>query len=103
MRRGLLGSSGTSVSRRSDASSRAASSSPTGIAFRVLATKRESLRAQTKAGHAIRYNLLQRVEETHVCCFPRYFLRCLSCDVPLRRVLASFRQSRMSSPSIIQS
>jgi len=58
MRRGLLGSSGTSVSRRSDASGRAASSSPTGIAFRVLSTERESFRAQTKAGHTVRYNLL---------------------------------------------
>lgn len=69
MRCGLLCSSGTSVSCRSDASSRAASSSPTGIAFRVFATERESFWAQTKAGHTVRYNLLQGVEKTHFCSF----------------------------------
>lgn len=69
MRRGLLGSGGTSVGRRSDASRRTASSGPAGIAFRVLATEREPLRAQAKTGHTVRHNLLQGVEETH---FYRY-------------------------------
>lgn len=96
MRCGLLGSCSTSVSRRSDTSGRATSSSPTGIAFRVLATERESFRAQTKAGHTVRYNLLQGVEKTHFCSFLcMTFVSVVFC-VGWRR---SFRQ--MSSSSII--
>lgn len=71
MWRGLLGSGSTSVGRRGDTSGGTTPSCPTGIAFRVLATEGESLRAQAEASHTIRHYLLQGVEETHFCRFLR--------------------------------
>jgi len=67
MWRSLLRSGRASIGRRGDASGRTASSSPTGIALRVLATEGEPFWTQAKTSYAVRHVLLQGTEETHFC------------------------------------